>query len=60
MGWPQWKLALEAGLSVEAVKATEERNKFGRFDTVVRLARALDVSLYYLSGDQPNYGKFGE
>jgi transcriptional regulator with XRE-family HTH domain len=60
MGWSQWKLALEAGLSVEAVKASEERNKFGRFDTMIKIAEALDVSIYYLAGRQDNLGTFGQ
>lgn len=60
MGWSQWKLAVEAGIAVETVKAAEQVNKFGRFDTMVKIAKALDVSLYYMSGDQSNYGTFGE
>lgn len=60
MGLPQWKLAMHCGLAVETIKAAEQVNKFGRFDTIVKIAEALDISLYYLAGLQDEYGTFGE
>lgn len=53
-------LAKESGIDPKAIGHLEMSQALGRWSTIVAIARALDVSLYYVVGDREGYGSFGE
>jgi len=52
-GWSQERLAREAGISYQTlIKIEQDRIKSPRLDTLIKLAKALGVSLDRLVGSQ--------
>jgi transcriptional regulator with XRE-family HTH domain len=59
MNMSQFDVALAADIG-ESTVAMIERRGSGNWTNIVKIARVLDVSLYYLLGEREGYGSFGE
>ena len=58
-GWSQERLARESGISYQTlIKIEQDRIKTPRLDTLIKLAKALGVSLDKLVGSQIGKRKF--
>ena len=60
MGMTQRQLAVASGIEWRTIGHIEASRALGRWTSIVALARALDVSLYYIVGERDGYGSFGE
>lgn len=60
MGMTQLQLARASGVNLKTIAYTEQSRAIGRWTSIVAMARALDVSLYYVVGERDGYGSFGE
>lgn len=60
MGMTQLQLARASGVHSKTIGRIEAAYTVGRLPQLVALARALDVSLYYVIGERDGYGSFGE
>lgn len=60
MGMTRAALGKESGIDPNAIGHLEMSHALGRWTTIVALARALDISLYYVVGERDGYGSFGE
>lgn len=60
MGMTQLQLARASGVNLKTIAYIEQSRAIGRWTSIVAIARALDVSLYYVVGERDGYGSFGE
>lgn len=60
MGMDVGKLAVASGIEKRVINHIETSVTAGKWHQLVALARALDVSLYYVIGERDGYGSFGE
>lgn len=60
MGMTTGKLAVASGIDKRVINHIETSVTVGKWHQLVALARALDVSLYYVVGERAGYGSFGE
>lgn len=60
MGLTQKQLGRESGVHSSAIGRIESSHTFGRIESLIAIAKALDISLYYLFGERTEYGTFGQ
>jgi transcriptional regulator with XRE-family HTH domain len=60
MGLSLRDIASQTGVAMTTIRDIEQSHAYGKWRDLVAIARALDVSLYYVFGEREGYGMFGE